>query len=173
MVFIVGTTSQGQSGQHTDLKNLLTPDYGLLTESDFRRDRQDHEFKPYDPNNLSGDRFWQCFSLKDIRLNVRKLKGSGDFCDFQFVAHRDKQTHQYISRRAQENEDCDKFQKSWQKLTKAEKYVCLNGESGEHHWLIDKISGQKVLVNLWTYIKFKTHKGCFAYFSDDCELYNN
>lgn len=146
-----------------------------MEEEDLAEDALTYVPQPYNPDTSRG-RFWQCFSPKNVKNKYHTwtdVQGIGrtarnvPFCDLEIVAERDGQTQLFGIRRAKEVDFCRYYIKAWRKLTRGESLVCF---SGEHvHKEKDKINGIEKDVHLWVWDKFKTHKGCYAYFGgEDC-----
>jgi len=84
-------------------------------------------------------------------------------CLFGITAKHEGIWSEFTGRRANQIETCTNLIHNWKKLTKGENFVCINGEGLEFEKEIKKQGRHS-----WTWIKFKTKKGCYAYFQDDC-----
>lgn len=76
---------------------------------------------------------------------------------------RDRELHEFISRRPIPLKSCRFYQKDWQKLTKNEEYICVSGaEAGK------EIKDAKTMW-VWIFGRYKTRKGCDSYFNGECD----
>lgn len=153
--------------------NLLTPDYGIVTEDDLAFDEFSQHIQPYNPNDTLGSLHWQCLPLKEVTARFESWRGQDGggpsnktyrMCTVVIEVRHSEELQIYADRRAHRVEFCRDFIRAWKRITKDEKVVCLNGDGGgfetdEH--------GQK--YKLWTWYKFKARNGCYSYFSWDCE----
>jgi hypothetical protein len=149
---------------------LLTDDFGILKENDLLADTVTATPTPYKINEFQpAFRRWQCFPTKDVSFEYETWKANDpmgsesiivDLCVFSIEVKNTRPTHSYGGRRAYRLAFCKKLQKSWNRLTKNESYVCLNGHP-EHY---------KHNKKNWTWEQFKTSKGCESYFQRSCRL---
>ncbi len=84
-------------------------------------------------------------------------------CLFGITAKHKGIWSEFTGRRANRIEVCTDLVDNWKRLTKEEKFVCVGAEGSP----FDK-EVQKKGRHSWTWIKFKTKKGCYAYFPNDC-----
>lgn len=154
---------------------LLTDDYGHLTEEDLLEDMKDANPRPYRlDSKMDGGFFrWQCFPVKDVKPKYRYWKDTDPLgyahvivtmCDFEFTVQDRKIKHLYHGRRAKEQTYCNDFKKHFERITKNEKYICLNGEPRSLE--TDKTTNTQ--TKYWVWNRIKTKKGCHSYFGD-CE----
>lgn len=154
--------------------SLLTPGYGVVTEDDLAYDNHFRRIGPYNPDTSLGEVYWQCFPAADVRVGfeawvghdgVESASDNSTMCiiDITVQSHGERQS--YTDRRAHQIQFCLDFTDAWKRLTKNQKFACLNGEGGRWYKPDDKEDRYK----LWTWEKFKTKKGCYAYFDVDCD----
>lgn len=118
---------------------------------------------------LSAYPYWQCFETQKTKLFCDGYMYDEEVKDF-FTTLVVEGTvnnvqHVYVGRKALSFELCKDLEKKWNKLTKNENHVCISGP-------FTSIKKQKNNQEsfLWTFDKFKTKKGCAAYFYGDCSL---
>jgi len=151
---------------------LLTDSYGIVTDKDLAYDNSRRDSKPYDPNKFSSALYWQCFPFKDVKLKYRTWTDDDPenpkqkpnvVCDLNYIVNHEREIQVYTGRRAYPVFYCRAIFKDWQRITRGQKIVCLDGEGGEYD--NDK-NGQK--IKSWTWDKIKTKKGCYSYFEGEC-----
>ncbi|MBI2646722.1 MAG: hypothetical protein HYW85_06845 [Deltaproteobacteria bacterium] len=86
-------------------------------------------------------------------------------CDLEIIIRHEKELQTYVDRRAHRVDYCQEFMAEWRRLTKGQSMVCLNGSGGGFYHQDEK----KGKYKLWTWEKFKTHKGCYSYFYGTCD----
>lgn len=157
---------------------LLTEDYGILDENDLLADAKDITPYPYNINKFQpGYMRWQCFPTKDTEFTYEKWMGSDpsgpasvivEMCAFGFHTLNGNISHSYGGRRAYQIAFCKRLQEEWNKLTKNELYVCLNGSPDSE---LKKVKNGKNFQyeKAWTWNQFKTKKGCHYYFQGGCK----
>jgi hypothetical protein len=151
---------------------LLTDSYGIVIEKDLAYDNSKRDARPYDPKKFSSALYWQCFPVKDVKLKYRTWRDNDSMdawdtiktmCDLNYLVNHDGETQIYSGRRAYPISYCRAIFKDWQRITKRQKIVCLDGEGGEYE---NDRNGQK--NKSWTWDKIKTKKGCYSYFDGEC-----
>ena len=149
---------------------LLTPGYGIVTDDDLAYDAGRRGFKPYDPHGSPGGLYWQCYPIKIVKPKYRywddndemDKKGKPDkLCDLEIHVKNGSDLQVYGSRRALGASYCDDFKKNWARVTKKQKIICMDGETG--FATQDEELGK---YRLWTWDKIKSKKGCFSYFGE-------
>ena len=147
---------------------LLTDDFGILNRDDLRTNSCLAGEAPFtDPPTNYAYSYWQCFPSKDIRM----LCDVGGYDSYEksrmallFIrGQRNGQNHEFISRRPITSLTCNLFLRDWKRLTKSEDYVCVSGS----HPSKEIESGQ--ILWSWIFGRYKTRKGCDAYFQDECD----
>lgn len=155
---------------------LLSNDHGILKEKDMVDDLSYKKVVPYRINeDQPGFPRWQCFPVKDVKPIVQTWRGvdgmGGDkevsMCDLHILAEAKELLHDYFEPRAWNYNHCREFRKAWNKLTRNESFICLNGEP----FLLEKenIKGVDRMVKSWQWTKIKTKKGCYSYRAGVCE----
>jgi hypothetical protein len=155
--------------------NVLTPSHGILSEKDLEYDLESRNLRPYNAKELQpGSLFWQCFEVKNVKHKYHSWRDTTDgglvdnFCSLETWAQRNGETHVYVNRRAFPLVRCREYVKVWKKLTKSEKYACFDGGNlGESE---TNIQGVLRKTQDWVWERFKTQKGCYAYFPGDCAV---
>lgn len=151
---------------------LLTSSYGIVTEDDLAYDALRREIKPYDPTDKIGPLRWQCFATNEIEAKYKSWRGSDGMdawnkmftmCTFEITVRHRGELHHYSDHRAHKVGYCRDFIRAWKWITKGQKFVCLNGDGGSY----DQNSKDEKYIS-WTWEKFKTKKGCYSYFADEC-----
>ncbi len=148
---------------------LLSDDYGVLTEKDLLADENGIAIAPYKIHNAwEAFRRWQCFESKKLLFHYHTWKDSDPYgalneiatlCLFSFdVTDSSGIKHSYLIRRAKDVKTCQMFFHKWKKIRKNEKYVCISGSSANYE------DG----VKYWFWGKIKTKKKCMAYFENEC-----
>lgn len=159
LFFFCATAYQVNAKDSPKSRLLHTPHYGILT---------DYELK----NGPNRNSFWQCFPTKSVSVEYDSWKdadpmGPADkivtMCLYGINAKHGKVLSEFIGRRANRIDVCTNLVANWKKLTKGERFVCINGEG-----LDFELESMKKGPHSWTWVKFKTTKGCYAYFPDDC-----
>lgn len=157
---------------------LITPHYGILTENDLANDTCRRRQEPYIPKKFqSGSLFWQCFPVKNVKNKYHTWKGhqgqgpSTDpiitMCDLEIWAERDGDLHIFSAPRAHPVEYCRAYLREWTKLTRSQKFVCIDGENNGE--TTEKSNGISRFGYLWMWKKFKTKVGCYSYRKGDCD----
>lgn len=157
---------------------LITANYGILTESDLANDTCRRNPGPYIPKKFqSFSLYWQCFPVKNVKNKYHTWRGqqgqgpSTDpiitMCDLETWAERDGEIHVFSASRAHPVGYCRAFVRQWKKLTRSQKFVCIDGgNDGED---TEKVDGVSRLIYLWNWKKFKTKAGCYSYRKGDCD----
>ncbi len=151
---------------------LLTPGHGIVTEDDLAYDAKMRDMSPYDPS--IGGLYWQCFETKDVEYTYSKWQiDDGNekrvkmvtMCAYEFRVKSKSDPQLFHARRGIPVIQCQNFEKTWRKLIKGQSIVCMNGEGGEY--FVDEETGKN--EKWWTWIKYKTKKGCDSYFAFECD----
>ena len=111
---------------------LLTDDFGVLNRLDLKINSCIAEPTPFSQkNSASSYPYWQCFETKQSSLNCEP--GDYDPVEKSLMSililseEKDRELHEYISRRPMALESCRLFERDWQKFLHDEKYVCISG----------------------------------------------
>lgn len=148
---------------------LLTDDYGILKESDLAKYQKEMKYEKFSGKH-DGLVYWQCFPRDKIEITLTDMGYTGEefektdtISDLLLTAYEKPGVkHIYVMRRAYPISAYHEIFMRWEKLMKAEKYVCLAGEFINHEEKM--IDGDKIEENSWTYDKMKTKKGSNSYF---------
>lgn len=146
---------------------LLTDDFGILNTQDLKTNTciaGPTAFSEQD--RISPYPYWQCFEIRNSKMNCERGKydphEKAVMSMLVISGTRDREIHEFISRRPIPLGSCRLYQKDWAKFTKNEKYVCV---SGIDH--TKEVKGTKVTWN-WIFGRYKTKKGCDSYFEGEC-----
>lgn len=151
---------------------LLTPDYGIVTEDDLAYDYEQQVVRPYDPNADLNSLHWQCFPVKSALARYRQWRATDSIegrevvetvCSIEIKVSHGGEVQEYIDRRGHDLGYCRDFLRQWNRTTRSEEIVCLNGDGGSYY----QDEGDE-RIKLWTWEKFKTTKGCYSYFYGQC-----
>ncbi len=147
---------------------LLTPDYGILSEVDLKKNEENALPVPFSESSRAY-LYWQCFPTLQFKFLCDE---TGDFDhDLSLartiirIAHGDKYD-EYETRRAFSIRLCKNRVEKWKKMSHGETYACIAGK------YVGREVGTKNKAasgNGWIYDRFKTKKGCDSYFEDDCK----
>ncbi len=146
---------------------LLTDDFGILNKDDLKINQCIAEPSPFSESNRTSYPYWQCFDLKDSKMVCEGKKYSADeksrMTMLVLSGTRNGEHNEFISRRPMKLKTCHFYLHDWVRFTKNEKHVCISGDfiSSE----INK-TGQK--KRIWMFDRYKTKKGCDAYFRGTC-----
>jgi hypothetical protein len=147
---------------------LLTDDFGILNRDDLATNSCMGEPVPFAKRNLAFP-YWQCFEVQNIKLICEDMGPYENSKErsalMKFKIHSNEKTAEYLNRRGIEMSECVSFRKTWQMKTQNQKYFCISGTFG----FIDKTK-EKLETEIWTFLKYKTKKGCESYFQGDCSL---
>jgi hypothetical protein len=153
--------------------NLLTHGYGIVTEDDLAYDNFRREIGPYNPEKSLSELYWQCIPVENVNAGFNAWVGPDGMgpheaiytmCTLEITVHANNEVQTFTDRRAHQIDFCLDFTKEWKRLTKNQKFVCLDGEGGSFYDDDKNVGRQK----LWTWDKFKTKKGCYSFFAGDC-----
>lgn len=136
----------------------VNPDYGILPES-------------YRSRSGTRPLMWRCYPIKDVEVKYhswRAADGMGrsdlivNMCDFEIFVNSKTYQNVYSGRRAKQDVYCKEFRTAWEKLTRDEYHICIDGitlTKGEPELDADS---KKMIVS-WTWDKIKTKKGCYGF----------
>ncbi|OQW48502.1 MAG: hypothetical protein A4S09_04810 [Proteobacteria bacterium SG_bin7] len=146
---------------------LLTDDFGILNMQDLKINTciagpiafsEQDRISPYP--------YWQCFEIRNTKMTCERGKydphEKAIMSMLAVSGVRDKELHEFISRRPIPLWSCRLYKKDWQRLTKNETHICVSG--ADH-------SKEVIGTNIkWTWIfgRYKTRKGCDSYFQGEC-----
>lgn len=149
---------------------ILTEDYGMLSDEDFRINACIATPAPVSETKISNYPIWQCFETRDFKTTCEGAVFDSD--------EGSQMTSLVISTTANTSEiqeffvpipmklqDCEQFFREWDKYTLNEKYVCICGSLPQGN---KKQGGKK--VTSWVFNRFKTKKGCDSYAKGQCDL---
>jgi hypothetical protein len=160
-----------------DSYGLLTPGYGIVTEDDLAYDAKRRRIGPYDPTDHVGSLYWQCFPRAEVTAKFDSWRGRDGMgawnkiytmCTLEVDVNDTGESQIYTDRRAHRIGVCRDFMHAWKKITKDQRIVCLNGDGGGYEQ-----DGKAGKYKLWTWEKFKTKRGCYAYFSGECLTFSS
>jgi len=169
--FASGVTIEKFSAKHP--YNLLTPGYGIITEDDLAYDNFRREIGPYNPEKSLSELYWQCFPAENVKAGFNAWVGPDGMgpqdglytmCSIELSVHANNEIQTFADRRAHQIDFCLEFTKQFKRLTKNQKFICLDGEGGAYDGTDKNVGRQK----LWTWEKFKTKKGCYSFFAGEC-----
>jgi hypothetical protein len=148
---------------------LIGDDYGLLTEEDLAVNTCNAlERTPFSGEKNMAYSYWQCFPLKDVKMECDSLgydsaikKETGYL---EIDAQNGNGIQSYLARDAMDMGDCRKYLWWWKQKTQGEEHVCVSGSYGGFRGIRD---GHKETD--WVFDKFKTRKGCESHRSE-CSL---
>ena len=153
--------------------SILTPHYGILSEVDLSQDARDFRRVPYGPHVTGA--FWQCFPTRDVTVGYDKMRaadsmGSKDvivtMCDLEIKVRGKTTWSDYWGRRGYPLDICTGIEIAWKELTKNEKHVCFNGQPAGIETKL--LRGKRRQIRGWVWNKFRTKKGCYSYFENEC-----
>lgn len=137
---------------------IVNPDYGILSITERTR----AGFLPL---------MWKCFPIKDVEVKYRTWRDADPLgpydvivtmCDFEIWVNSKPFQNVYHGRRGKPVIYCDEFKAAWNKLTKQEEHICMDGETltkGEP----EEDEYSKKMKASWTWDKIKTKKGCYSF----------
>ncbi|MDR3606844.1 MAG: hypothetical protein P4M08_05620 [Oligoflexia bacterium] len=171
---IPSLTTAGQNPNHLQSAkrkypySLLGDDFGILDEQDLASNTCDAYPVPFSEKSMAFP-YWQCFRTSTASFVCDDAGYDEDeksqMAILAIDIHGQTEDHSYLSRRAIHASNCEYFRQKWKKLTGAQENVCIAGQFTE----FDKTESKK-REGIWTFDKFKTKKGCYSYFYDDCDL---
>lgn len=86
-------------------------------------------------------------------------------CIFEIWVDSKPFPHIYSGRRGKEVRYCNNFKSAWDKLTKDEKHICMDGETLTKGEPEEDKDSKKMRVS-WTWDKIKTKKGCYSFWDE-------
>ncbi len=137
---------------------IVNPDYGILSES-------------YRTRSGMRPLMWRCFSIKDVEVKYRTWRDADPLgpydvivtmCDFEMFVKSNSISHIYHGRRGKPVIYCDEFKAAWNKLTKGEEHICMDGETLTKGEPKEDGDSKKMVVS-WTWDKITTKKGCYSF----------
>lgn len=152
---------------------ILTPHYEILSEMDVRKDSRRFHNVPYGSKVIGN--FWQCFPTSDVLFHFDTRKGNDamgrqaeivTLCDLDIKVRGKTTWSDYWGRRAFPVEICKDIETAWKELSQGELYVCFNGMPGGAETQI--INGKIHRIKGWIWNRFRTKKGCYSYFENEC-----
>lgn len=149
---------------------ILTEDFGILLEEDFRINTCIAKPAPFSETKLSNYPIWQCFEVRDVRINCQGATYDPDensrMTTLVISMVRNKAGFQeYFIPKPLKIQECEQFIQEWDNHTLNEKYVCLCGSLPQ----VDKERGGTKMTS-WVFNRFKTKKGCDSYAEGQCDL---
>jgi hypothetical protein len=175
LTFITAASAYSADAPISHHNGLLTSSYGIVTEDDLAYDEQLLTIiPPYNPSGHTQSRYWQCFPKRKVTAKFRSWRGPDGMgpadkiytmCTLEIHVRSEGELQIFGDRRAHQIDFCHSFLSSWKKVTKNQEILCLDGEGSQYE--SDDIDGK---FKLWTWIKVKTKKGCYAYFPGDCDI---
>jgi len=179
LMFLVDTTARSWGAALADSlmrkypNQILTPHFGILSEVDLAKEARAFPNAKYGPDVTGA--FWQCFPTRDVllRYDTRRTNdpmGSSKIivtmCDIDIRVRGKTTWSDYWGRRGYRLELCQDIEGAWKKLTRNEKYVCFNGmPSGVEKRIVN---GKERWIRGWVWNRFRTKKGCYSYFDEEC-----
>jgi hypothetical protein len=147
----------------------LTPDYGILDETDLWISEQEGAPKPISEESPNYP-YWQCYLTSAIHFSCEDLKTRDAGIAMGEIRIQVQispvQYESYEGRRGIPMNACSEFVAKWKKLTHDERYTCIAGLQPREE---TQIQNKKVVkIRSWTYDRLKTKKGCVSYFDDYC-----
>jgi hypothetical protein len=176
-LFSVNTTALEKKAHLQELKELfpyalLTDDFGILNKDDLKMNQCIAEPSPFSEDNSTFYPYWQCFEIKNAKIVCEGKKYSTEeksrMTMLVLSGTRNNELNEFISRRPIKLKTCQLYLRDWAKFTKNEKHICISGDFINSE--INK-TGQKKKV--WIFDRYKTKKGCDAYFRGTCNPSEN
>ena len=163
-VFLSISCTKRNSLQDKFPNKLLSNDYGILSEQDLVDKR---DVLPLDSLGIHSNPAprWICFESENLISKCikseEKVEELNNYAsDFEMTINEAGKQYEYFFRSLISYEGCEEHRTKWKKLIEGEKYFCISGSmmSVENK---TKITG--------AFHKFKTKKGCDAWFYKDCK----
>lgn len=149
---------------------LIGEDFGVLTADDLAANTCEVESGPLSEDNLASI-YWQCFETRDVHFKcelsddeevpIAHLQGWPQIDIFAKTGYQN-----YMTRRTFPIADCRDLEKTFLKLTKGTKHICI---AGSLIWY-QKVQEDGVKETAWLFEKYRTPKGCDSNFADVCSL---
>lgn len=145
---------------------LLTDDYGVLTERDLRRFADADILEPFSWK-FTGINYWQCFPTEKTSVSYEKADYDPDqktLLAIPYIAIQttEKIAHHYTSRRTYPIDYAKEKVAIWKKLLKNTKYACISGMYINSHKEVQ--DGKEIIDHGWSLETLKTPKGYDFYF---------
>lgn len=160
MTLFFNLSARADSIRNEHSKRLLTKDYGILSDSDFK----DAKISPAE---------WQCFSRKQVSVTFHRwidtnpdTHRSVKMCDFEIWNKSTRPLQSYGLRRAKPDDYCVEFKQVWNKITKNAKYICIQGEPMAA--ATEMVDGKHLIVKGWIWNRIKSKNDCYDYFDGNC-----
>ena len=149
---------------------ILTEDYGILSEEDFRINTCIAKPEPFSETKMSNYPIWQSFEVRDLKIycegNTYDPDEGSRMTSLVISMVRNKAgLQEYFIPKPMKIQECKEFIREWDNYTLNEKYICLCGSLPQ----VDKERGGKKVTS-WVFNRFKTKKGCDSYAEGQCDL---
>ncbi len=149
----------------------LTPDYGILDESDLWISEQNARPIPYSEESIAYP-YWQCFESSSYSFSCEDLgpdADEGTMADLKIQIAMDSTRHEIFGgRRGIPVAECRQFAEKFKQILKDERRVCVSGLSP--HVESKVVTGKQMQMRTWTFDRMKTRKGCVSYFEGYCDV---
>ncbi len=146
---------------------LLTDDFGILNKDDLKMNQCLAEPSLFSEGGRTFYPYWQCFEIKDVKMFCEGKKYSAEeksrMTMLVLSGIRNNELNEFISRRPVKLKLCHLYLHDWVKFTKNEKYVCISGD-----FINSEITKAGQKKKFWIFDRYKTKKGCDAYFRGTC-----
>lgn len=154
---------------------LISNDYGILTTSKPSTPIKRLNISHAELKSVPGEILWQCFPRDLVSVSVSDAGySSADFAWEQnhsnliiSIYEGTKVKHEYTMRRFWPLSASLYRFKTWLRLMKDEKYVCLAGGFIDRVRVTSKIENRVVIY--WIFDALKSKKGCDSYLSGFCD----
>ena len=146
---------------------LLTDDFGILNKDDLKINQCIAEPSLFSESNSTSYPYWQCLELKNVRMVCEgkrySIEEKSRMTMLVLSGTRNDELNEFISRRPMKLKTCHLYLRDWMRYAKNEKHICISG-----NFINSEIgkTGQKKRV--WILDRYKTKKGCDAYFRGTC-----
>ncbi|MBC7420101.1 MAG: hypothetical protein H7328_05185 [Bdellovibrio sp.] len=146
---------------------LLTDDFGILNKDDLKMNQCIAEPSLFSENSSTFYPYWQCFEIKDAKIVCEGKKYSTEeksqMTMLVISGTRNNELNEFISRRPMKLKTCHLYLRDWARFTKNEKHVCVSGD-----FIDSEINKADLKKRSWIFDRYKTKKGCDAYFRGTC-----
>jgi hypothetical protein len=144
---------------------LLGPDFGIVNRLDLKANACEFKPVPFPPPDSSNFSYWRCFKVKDVswEFDTASAAEPGEGLP-ELIAKDGMNREEYQFWRWWPYADFLGVLRVWKKLTLHLSHVCISGTYPSA--LANRDGGQ---TRTWLFSKYKTRRGCDAYFDGECD----
>lgn len=164
-LFLAVNLASGKAPVPDPRWGIIGPDFGVLDNRDLKANACRFKPEPFPPPRSSNFLYWRCFETKNAGWAFDKDPADDSDEGIPILTAREGlNREEYLFQRAWPIAEYRGVLRSWKKLARHAAHVCVLGT-----YISTEANPEGGQTRSWLFSKYKTRKGCEAYFGGECD----